>query len=140
MRLIDKLYERLQKNVEVIYSAYVLESERNHQELCRQAAPLNDYLNTVNSYKSELESDDFISALIEVLSDFPKRPEVRLDGKKENFGDVLIDEKAIEDIQKSVERFVQVRVNCKEQRINNLMNSGSSNNLMFSRLDRSKSS
>lgn len=74
-----------------------------------------------------------------MLSDFPKRPEVRLPSKVENFGDVEVDEKAMEDIQKSLERYIKVKVNCKEQRINNLMNSGTSNNMMFSRLDRSRS-
>lgn len=52
----------------------------------------------------------------------------------------MIEDKAIDEIQSAIERYVKVKVNCKEQRINNLMQSGSSNNMMFSRLDRSRSS
>lgn len=51
VKLVDRLYEKLQKSVEVIYSAYLLESERNQLELRKLSAPLLECLSTVDNYK-----------------------------------------------------------------------------------------
>ena len=126
----------MNEQVEVIYSAYCSESDKNLLEVRKVANPLAEHLDFVSSQKQQLESDDFISTLIEVLTEFPRKPEVKQIKKPTNFGSVEINNKMLEEIHRAVEKYTHVILNCKPETINNLnkITNIKSNNSKFSRL------
>lgn len=81
--------------IEVIYSAYYAEAEKNALEARKIANPLIEHLGFVSSQKQQLESDDFISTLIEVLTEFPRRPELKQVKNIPNFGSVEVNAKML---------------------------------------------
>lgn len=68
---------------------------------------MKEYANKVGEYKEELESDDYIPALIELLNEPPKKPKIEELGKIEKIGEVKINEKYFEQIREGLESFVK---------------------------------
>jgi hypothetical protein len=101
-------------------------------------SPLNDFLISITDYKQELESNDYIPALIELLHEPPRKPKYEEPSEGQNYGSVEINEKYLEDIKTNIGKFVHVVVNCKDEGFKarvemNKSNIGGSNNMKFSR-------
>ena len=127
----------MEEQVDIIYSAHCLESDKLVLEGRKLATPLSEHLFYISELKQQLESEDFISTLIELLTDFPRRPEYKPIKRKTDFGAVEVNSKMLEEVHKSIEKYVRVIVNYKPE-IPRLVNS-KSNNSRFSIISAEKS-
>lgn len=132
IKLIEKIYDHMNEQTEIIYSAYCAEADRSSLEARKTSTPLSEHLEYITTQKQVLESDDYISTLIELLTEFPKKPEHRPLNKKVEFGSIEVNPKMLEEVHKAIEKYVHVVVNCKQETNTKLINIKSNNN-KFSR-------
>jgi hypothetical protein len=90
IKLVDDMFADMNKQMQMIANAYIAEKEKKEKEAKIKLTPITEFLSRVAEYKEELESDDYIPALIELLNDPPKQPKSDPLSEIQNYGNVEI--------------------------------------------------